>query len=169
MTPATQSADSMRSHSSGRGLRFTLIAVGLTCAGIALGLKALKTSQLRAEVELAAREAQSLYEGFRKFEEHGGAYPNSFLTPAFELDSAEPLRRRGYYRGQIQSRIANGRFDDYDAPDDRGLNKEFWLEMTLAVDPSVRLLVVRSDDAPLSGGEWLDGVYLVRRNGLEKL
>ena len=34
--------------------------------------------------------------------------------------------------------------------------------MTLEADPNVRLLVVKSDDAPMSGGKWLDGVYLFR-------
>ena len=39
--------------------------------------------------------------------------------------------------------------------------------MTLKRDPSIRLLVARSDDAPLSGGVWLDGVFIYRDGRLE--
>ena len=169
MTPRSVPAGTAHSRRFERVLRRWLIVAGLSGAAVALGLDALRSSQLRAEIQLATQEAKSLYDGFRKFEERSGAYPNSFLSPKFELTSAEPLRRRGYYSGRIESKLLNGRFDDYDAPDDRGVNREFWLEMTLAADPSVRILVVHSDDAPLSGGEWLDGVYLVRRNGLERI
>lgn len=156
-------------RAAGRGFRWSLIAVGLACAAWAVGARAVRTAQLRAEVEAATGEAKLLYDGFRAFESQSGAYPNSFLDPKFDPATTEPLRRRGFYTGRIESRILNGRFDAYDAPDDRGVNREFWLEMTLAADPSVRILVVRSDDAPLSGGQWLDGVYLVRRNALERV
>ncbi len=41
--------------------------------------------------------------------------------------------------------------------------------MTVAADPGIRLLVVKSDDAPMGGGEWLDGVYAFREGRLEAL
>ena len=43
------------------------------------------------------------------------------------------------------------------------------LEMTLDRDPEIRLLVARSDDAPASGGSWVDGVFLVRGGVLKPL
>ena len=68
---------------------------------------------------------------------------------------------------QINGVLLNGRIDVYQSPDDQGLNQEFWLEMTLERDPSIRLLVTHSDDAPLSGGVWLDGVFVYRNGKLE--
>jgi hypothetical protein len=59
--------------------------------------------------------------------------------------------------------------DGYDSPDDGGPNQEFWLEMTLQLDPGIRMVVANSNDAPLSGGDWLDGIYLYRDGVLSKL
>jgi hypothetical protein len=39
------------------------------------------------------------------------------------------------------------------------------LQLTLDADPNVRFLVVQSDNAPLGGGQWLDGIG-VFRNGV---
>jgi len=152
-----------------RRARFVLIAIGIVCAAISLSGRAIRAANRKAEIHRVAQEAHLLYDGFRHFAERAGAYPNSFEAPAFELQSANPLRRRGYYQGKIATLIQNGRFDGYDAPDDRGVNKEFWLEMTVASDPSLRIVVAQSDDAPLSGGEWLDGVYLATASGIEPL
>ena len=41
--------------------------------------------------------------------------------------------------------------------------------MTLAVDPAIRYVVARSDGAPLGGGSWLDGVYVLHDGRLERL
>ena len=49
------------------------------------------------------------------------------------------------------------------------LNDEFWLEMSLESDPSIRFLVVRSDDAPLGGGRWREGAFVYRDGELRPL
>ena len=85
------------------------------------------------------------------------------------LETLDPLARRGYYRGVMLAKLTNNRADAYDSPDDKGRNREFWLEMTLAMDPSVRILVAKSDDAPLSGGRWVEGVFIYRNGELEPL
>ena len=41
--------------------------------------------------------------------------------------------------------------------------------MTLAFDPTVRFLVADSDNAPLSGGDYMDGIYLYRNGTLRTL
>ena len=79
------------------------------------------------------------------------------------------LARRGYYVGRVRGLLAGARADAYDSPDDRGPNREFWMEMTLASDPSVRFVIARSDDAPMGGGTWLDGAYVFRTGRLERL
>jgi hypothetical protein len=150
-------------------VRIALIAIGLVAGSLSIGGKAIAAANRRAEIKHIAHEAHLLYDGFRNYSERTGAYPNSFQAPAFDLANGDPLRRRGYYLGKIHDLIRDRRFDGYDAPDDRGVNEEFWLEMTLASDPSVRIVVAQSDDAPLSGGEWLDGVYLATASGIERL
>lgn len=127
----------------------------------------LDSARTRAELKYAVAEAQSLYDGLARYHEINHVYPSTYATPRFETDTFEPLRRKGYYDGGIVSVLQAGRVDAYDSPDDQGLNHEFWIEMTLAGDPSVRLLVARSDDAPLSGGDWADGVFVYRDGELE--
>ena len=80
-----------------------------------------------------------------------------------------PLSRRGYYKGGITQFLLNQRIDAYDSPDDKGNNREFWVEMTLKRDPSIRFLVAHSDDAPLGGGVWRDGVFIYRGGKLEPI
>jgi len=130
---------------------------------------AVRKANLRADVRIVAQEAQTLYEAFEAYHERNRVYPAAYLGRSFDTDSLDPLRRRGYYRGTITARLLDTRVDAYDSPDDRGLNQEFWLEMTLQSEPSIRFLVVRSDDAPLGGGKWLDGVFVYRGGQLERL
>jgi hypothetical protein len=82
----------------------------------------------------------------------------------FQLDSFEPLRGSGYYTGNLTSLLRNGRADAYDSPDDGGMNNEFWLLLTIESDFDVQFLVCNSDDTPLAGGTWLDGIYM-HQNG----
>ena len=59
--------------------------------------------------------------------------------------------------------------DGYGSPDDNGTNQEFWLEMTLEDDPTVRLLVCDSDDAPLAEGDFYNGIYVFENGSLMRL
>jgi prepilin-type N-terminal cleavage/methylation domain-containing protein len=47
-------------------------------------------------------------------------------------------------------------------------NKEFWLTMTMARNPTIRFVVASSDNAPLAGGEWLEGVYIYQNGELSQ-
>jgi hypothetical protein len=98
------------------------------------------------------------------------------VSATASIRTSTPVRRstpsrssRGYYHGAIDAFLLNGRVDGYDAPDDQGPDHEFWMEMTLASDPSVRILIARSDNAPSSRGTWIDGVFVWRDGKLEQL
>lgn len=130
---------------------------------------ALRGAAIRADVRIVSAGARELYQALEKYYEINRAYPNAYLRPSFELDSLEPLRRRGYYRGLVTVKLLEDRIDAYDSPDDRGINQEFWLEMTLESDPGIRFLVARSNDAPLGGGEWREGAFIYRDGILESL
>ena len=130
---------------------------------------AFEVADRKAAVRRVAIEAQTIYDAFALYYERNGEFPDDADESRFDRVSLDPLRRRGYYRGSIDYLLIDRKADGYDSPDDLGANQEFWLEMTLADDPSVRLLVVRSDDAPLGGGQWHDGAFIVRKGHLEPL
>ena len=111
----------------------------------------------RAETDALLDDARALYAAFKEYRVDHQAY-YATLSP----DTLQPLRSDGAYAGALTRRLLGGRIDGFDSPDDRGTDQEFWLEMTLERDPSVRILVADSDDAPLGGGVWLDGVYRFR-------
>jgi hypothetical protein len=95
-------------------------------------------------------------------------YPFAANSPQFQLDTFEPLGSMGYHRGGASARMLGARADGYDSPDDQGDNREFWLEYSLAYDPSVRFVVADSDNAPLSGGQYIDGIYIYRDGVLSR-
>ena len=134
-----------------------------------IGAAAIESANKRAGIRIVSNEARSIYESLHRYYQRNRAYPNAYAEPGFELDTFEPLRRRGYYTGQVTQHLALGRIDAYDSPDDQGLNREFWIEMTLRQDPSIRFLVASSDDAPLGGGAWHDGAFIYRDGKLEPL
>jgi hypothetical protein len=147
------------------------LMLGLAClyVGWLIAVSAVESANNRAQVGILTREARLLYDAFERYYERNHGYPASYAHPRFDLRTADPLAHRGYYRGPIQHTLANHRFDAYDSPDDRGPNREFWLEMTLANDPSIRLLLAKSDDAPLGGGKWREGIFIFRDGILEPL
>jgi len=164
--------DEERERKKRRWPRALLDLVVLTALGFMthqLLTPALHGAAVRSDVRIVSAEVVALWESFEKYYEINRAYPNAYLAPAFELDSLEPLRRRGYYRGWVTVKLQDDRIDAYDSPDDRGINQEFWLEMTLKSDPEVRFLLARSNDAPLGGGEWREGAFIYRDGALESL
>lgn len=145
------------------------LVAAIAIASVELLRPALRKAESQADVRVVAAEALELYVAFERYFSRNREYPNAYADSAFDKAEFEPLRGRGYYAGAVQTKLVAGRADGYDSPDDRTLNGEYWLEMTLASDPRVRFVVARSDDAPLGGGQWLDGAYLARNGRLEKL
>ena len=138
--------------------------MGWLLVGAAVG-----SANARAQERILTQEGRRLYAAFERYYERNHEYPATYTPPRFDLETADPLANRAYYRGPIRQTLLDGRFDAYDSPDDRGLNREFWLEMSLASDPSIRLLLAKSDDAPLGGGHWREGIFLLRDGILEPL
>jgi hypothetical protein len=145
-----------------------LVAITLAATGGIL-LAGLESANQAAARRLAIDQAFELYDAFDLFEQRTGGFPAASGPTGFRLDSFDPLRRRGYYDGPLAQWLAGGRADAYDSPDDRGIDQEFWLEMTLAGGPETRLVIGRTNDAPSGGGDWLDGVYLLERGRLSEV
>ena len=152
-----------------KGFSILEVLVVLTIIGIltSIAIPELFNAKIRAQISAVSVESKSLLTGFKQYYLDWGAYPNSVSDPAFDLATFDPVRSAGFYHGTMTRLLRNERADSYDSPDDTGENQEFWLEMTLKSDPSVRIVVADSNDAPLSGGAILDGVYVYRYGTLD--
>ncbi len=155
--------------SPGRTLIDGLLVVALAAVLVSIGVQAMGTSQTDARKRLLEKEAKRVYAAMNAYFGPNQGFPNSFAEPRLNGETLDPLAARGYYEGNISATLAEGRVDAYESPDDQGLNQEFWMELTLRDDPGVRYLVARSDNAPASGGVWVDGVFAIHNGKLEKL
>ena len=154
-----------------RGFTVIELLVSLAIIGIlaAVAIPLLSEAMLRARVNGLAAESRVVYTAFKQYYVDVEEYPNASTVPFFELDTFEPLVSLRYYRGSVTSQLLNQQADGFDSPDDQANNMEFWLEMTLATDPSIRFLVADSDNAPLGGGVYRNGVFAYQNGVLTPL
>jgi prepilin-type N-terminal cleavage/methylation domain-containing protein len=152
---------------------FTLVEVLIVVAIIGLVssivIPELQKAVVRGAIAGVAAEGRTLHAAFIQWHLDKGQFPNAESTPQFNLRTFDPLRSEGYYRGNMVHLLLGGQADAYDSPDDEGPNAEFWLEMTLKLDPTVRFLVCDSKSAPMGGGRWLEGVYMFRNGELSPI
>ena len=131
-----------------------LIVLAIIAILVAIIIPELHNARARAHAGAIIADSRSIYNAFKRYQVDNSAYYSTFA-----LDTFEPLRSSGEYNGIMARLLFNGQADGFDSPDDMGADQEFWIEMTVGFEPSIRILVADSDDAPLSGGVWLDGVY----------
>jgi prepilin-type N-terminal cleavage/methylation domain-containing protein len=156
-------------NEDGFSLLELLMVVATIAVLTAIATPLLQRALLKAHISAAATDAKAIYVAFKRFYVDNSKYPNASSEPAFELDTFEPLVSMGFYDGRVTSRLHRQQADGYDSPDDMGPNEEFWLEFSLRYDPTVRFLVSDSDDSPLGGGVYRDGIYLYRDGALQQL
>ncbi len=153
-----------------RALRIWVDLMLLICIAwslTAVTREALRLAEVRSDVVTVSREARRIHDAFVRFHERNGHYPR-VPDESGTTDPLELLARRGYHRGPVTAKLTDGRLDAYllrESP----RQDEFWLEMTLDRDPTVRFLIARSDDAPLGGGKWRDGAFIYRDGKLRPL
>lgn len=159
----------MKNQEHGFTLIELLVVVAIVGVLTAIAVPGLNYALRKANINAVSGEGKALYTAFTMFYMDNNIYPNQSSNPAFQLDSFEPLRSRGYYRGDVTPRLVNDRATAFDSPNDMGSNQEFWLQLTPKADPSVSIIVANSDNAPMAGGQWLDGVYLFQDGTLTPL
>lgn len=146
-----------------------LIVMAILAVLAAIAIPGLHQARLKAEVGALAGDSRTLYGAFHQYYVDNGHYPNATASPAFHLTTFEPLRSAKYYSGNMTRSLVGGKADAYDSPDDLGPNQEFWVEVTLVLDPTIRFVIANSDNAPLGGGQWLDGIYMFRNGVLQNM
>ena len=149
---------------------FTLIELMIVTVIVAMlaGIAALVTRDLQVKAHLTSvvADGRILFHGLEEFYAINYQYPNATSNPAFDLVTFEPLRSMVGYQGSINSRLLNGGADSYDSPDDRGPNQEWWVQMTLLIDPSFQVVIAASDNVALNPGAWMQGVYTFENGAL---
>jgi len=143
-----------------------LIVVAIIAILMAIVMPMMRVAILRAHISSAATDARSIHMAFKRYAVDNNAYPDE---GAVDLASFEPLVAGKYYDGRVGSRLVNDQADAYGAPDDGGQNQEFWMEISLAYEPTVRFVIADSDDSPLSGGTMIDGIALYKNGVLTPL
>lgn len=153
-----------RAHGPRRGFTLIELLVVVVVLGVlaAIALASYRKAVLKAQIAAVATEGRSLYDGFQTFYVDNLMYPNASSNPTFQLNSFDPLRSQGYYDGEMAELLVGASADAYDSPDDEGPNQEFWVQLTLDADPRVHFIVASSNDAPLAGGQWLEGVFMFK-------
>lgn len=142
-----------------------LIVVAIIGLLTAIAIPGLRSAIVKAHISAVAADCRTLYNAFSQYHIDHQKFPNASTAPKFDLVSFEPLRREGYYRGRVVEKLEGGSADAYDSPDKAGDNAEYWIEMTLKIDNSIRFLVANSDEAPLAGGRMMDGIFMYK-NGV---
>ena len=142
---------------------FTLIELMIVTVIVAIlaGIAGVQFRGIQVKAHLASvvADGRILHHGLEEFYALNYEFPNATSNPAFNLVTFEPLRTLVGYQGSINARLLNGQADAYDSPNDQGSNQEWWVQMTLLIDPSFQVVIAASDNVPLLNGVRLDGVY----------
>ena len=124
-----------------------------------LALPKLRDILVKAHVKSIVADGKILYAGFQQFYAENYSFPNATSNPYFDLTTFEPLLTMGFYQGNMFERLNNNQADAFNSPDDQGPNQEFWVLLSVRLDPSYQIVIASSDNAPMGGGNWLEGVY----------
>jgi prepilin-type N-terminal cleavage/methylation domain-containing protein len=135
-----------------------LMVVGIIGVLSAIAIPILRQAVIKAQIRAVVSEGRTVHTAFKTYYLDNDQYPPTGGGGGddFDLSSFDPLSSGGYYQGAVSQRLVADQPDAYGAPD---ASQEFWLEMTLEIDPTKRFLVADSDDAPLGGGKRYDGVH----------
>ena len=159
---------------SSRGLTLleTLIALVLVGLLASLAVPTLGRALLVARQQRLASAAGQIFTAVRRYQaDHGRPpAPGSLQPDGFNLRTLAPLADRGYLAGTdgILAQLKDGRVTAYDTSGPEGTGG-FWLLLIDADSPELQILAASTDNFPLSPGHWLEGIYLLRGDRLEKL
>jgi prepilin-type N-terminal cleavage/methylation domain-containing protein len=152
-----------KTRQAGFSLIEVMIVLVIVAVIMAIAIPMMREAVVRGMIGSATAEARTIHNALKRYHVDIGAYPDQ---AGFDTATFEPLASMGYYDGRLAPRILNGALDGYGSPSG---GHEYWLEFTLLHEPSVRFLVADSDDGPLSGGAFHDGILYFRNGVLQPL
>ena len=93
-----------------RGFTLVELLVVVTIIGVlaAIAIPQFQQAILRAEISTVAADCRALQTAFKQHYIDLDMYPFQSNSPAFQVDTFEPLVSLGYYRSGLQSKLLNG-------------------------------------------------------------
>jgi len=152
-----------RNPQAGFSLIELMIVLATAAVLMAIAIPMMREALVRGMIGAATAEARTIHSAMKQYHVDQSVYPDA---GGFDLTTMEPLVSLGYYDGRLIPRVQGGALDGYDSPSG---GDEYWLEFTLQDAPSVRFMVGDSDNAPLAGGSFRDGILLYRNGVLVPL
>lgn len=156
-------------RSGERGFTLIELLIVLVVIGIlaAISIVAYLNTLKKAHVSYFAAESRAIYNALVQYYQDNERYPTDV-----DLSTLEPLRPV-YYDGDTRDRLLGGTYDDYGGPGNgTDSGDEFWLEFTLEIDPSLRMLIASTDESGWGGGGadgWMEGIFLFRDGQIRPL
>ncbi|MDQ7086654.1 MAG: hypothetical protein Q9Q13_01815 [Acidobacteriota bacterium] len=150
----------------------TLLALALVAILTSLAVPTFGRALVAARQQRLAAAAGQIFTAVRRYQaDHGHPpAPGSLRPDGFNLRTLTPLADRGYLAGPeaILTQLKDRRVTAYDTSGPDG-SSGFWLLLIDADSPELQILAASTDDFPLAPGRWLEGIYLLRGEQLEKL
>ncbi len=165
---------SRKSRSRARGITLVeLLVVLLTLSLlVALAVPATTRALQSAHRTRLAGIGQALFHAVQRYVvDHGHPPPpGSSQVDGLNLRTLAPLAPAGYlpHPGALLDALRDRRVTAYDTPGPPG-KEGFWMLLIDGERAEIQVLVASTDQFPLSPGVWIEGIYQLRGNRLERL
>lgn len=156
------------SRSEGATLLELVLVTALITAVVVLGTRSIRLYMANARVSELAHVGSELRDGLERHLAQVGRVPSrTFSGRDLNVKTLDPLSTRGFITDpdELLSVLEDNRVLAYHAPG----SQQYWLLVADKKQPKLKLLVARTDAYPAAPGEWLDGLYLIRGDELQRL
>ena len=158
----------------GMSLVELLACLAIVAVLATLAVPAARRVHDRSRLALLAADGRVLAGALLRWEaDHGTPPPAGASSPdGFNTRTLDPLVSGGYLLAPapILSHLADGRVAVYDAPGAQpGAGRGFWLVLVDRDVPGLAVVVASTDAFPLTPGTWIEGIYLLRGDRLERI
>ncbi len=151
-----------------------LVSVAIVAVLATMAVPASRRVVDRAHLARLATDGRVLASALLRWQaDHGTPPPAGATRPdGFNTRTLDPLVSRGYLLAPapILGHLAGNRVTVYDAPGaEPGAGRGFWLVLTDGAIPGLQVVVASTDAFPLAPGTWVEGIYLLRGDRLERI